>query len=144
MSNFLLTRTGDRPLSFEGEPLATASSEGIPGSSPRSVAQADEVRWHVIRLYRLAHSDSIVCAVEYHTTWPTEVGHDAAEVCSTVESVASWLRMYDPLAYFIGPPPGGPGSSQEQRQMRLRKDLKLRYENLISDVLACLEPERVE
>lgn len=144
MSKYLLTRTGDRPLAFEGELLATASSEGIPGKSPRGVAQADEVRWHIITLYRLAQSEGIVVAVSYHTEWSTETGHDAVEICSTLESTTSWLRTYDPLAWFIGPPPGGPGSSQEQRQMRLRKDLKLRYENLISDVLACLEPERVE
>ena len=135
MQTFTLTRTGDRPLEFKGETLAAATSEGSSGPA--------ETRWHDITLYN-TETGSIICAITYHTRWDGEASHYSVQVCIDTQDVAGWLRSYDPLAYLIGPPSGGPGSPQEQRQERLRKDLRLRYENVVSGVLGHLEPERVE
>ena len=132
---YTLTRTGDRPLAFEGQRVASASSEGADGPA--------NLRWHEVSLYNLNDSQELVLAISYHTKWAGESDHHTAYVCQDAQDAAGWLRSYDPLAYLIGPPSGGPGSPQEQRQARLQRDLRLRYDNVVSDVLSHLEPERV-
>lgn len=132
---YTITRTGDRPLAFEGQRITSASSEGPDGPA--------NLRWHEVSLYSLTGSQELVLAISYRTKWAGESDHHAAYVCQDAPDAAGWLRSYDPLAYLIGPPSGGPGSPQEQRQARLQRDLRLRYDNVVSDVLSHLEPERI-
>jgi len=137
MADITLDRTGDRPLAFSGKEVADATSklDTDPGNR----------HWHDITVYKLAgKTTGFIVAVAYHTDWETETDHHCAEVCADVKAVAEFLRAYDPLAWFIGPPKGGPGSPQEQRRERLTRDLRLRYEDAVSEALDNLEPERVE
>jgi hypothetical protein len=85
----------------------------------------------------------MVLAIGYFTTWAGECDHHAAYECQDAQDAAGWLRAYDPLAYFVGPPAGLPGTAAEEKRTRVVRDLKLRYENLVSDVLSHLEPERL-
>ena len=138
MDDILIDRTGDRPLSFQGQEWSSASScmDLKPGS----------VRWHEVTVYKLERdAGGYVVAVSYRTEWDTETDHNAAKVCANAEEVAAYLREYNPLEWFIGPPSGeGPDNPQEQRRQRLMLDLKLRYEDAVSEALEKLEPERVE
>jgi hypothetical protein len=142
MADIIVDRSGDRPLAFQGKEWSNASScmDVKPGS----------VRWHEITVYKLEReAGGYVVAVSYRTEWDTETDHNAAKVCANAEEVATYLREYDPLAWFIGPPEGAASNPEEQctrreRRDRLSRDLKLRYEDVVSEALEKLEPERVE
>jgi hypothetical protein len=131
-------RTGDRPLAFSGREWASASSYDD--------FEPANTRWHEIALYEVERAaGGYVVSVAYRTNWDTETDHNAAKLCVDAKNAAEYLRdEYDPLKWFIGPPSAGPGSPQEQRRERLMRDLRLRYQNAVSEVLEKLEPERVE
>lgn len=152
MADITVDRTGDRPLVFKGTEMAAASSRledgdasvGLRARGPSDTSSGNRF-WHIITIYKLARKiGGFVVAVTYETDWETETDHHAAQVCANEAEVADFLRAYDPLAWFIGPPKGGPGSPQEQRRERLTRDLLLRYKDAVSEVLESLEPERVE
>ena len=125
-----IQRTGDRPLEIDASTLATATTR-----APRA-----DTRWHDLTVYRTA-AGAYVAAVTYRSRWEGEVDHHAAEVCADSAAVADWLRAYDPTAYLLGLPPG---DHYRERAERMQRELRLRYEAAVSEVLAALEPERVD
>jgi hypothetical protein len=84
--------------------------------------------------------DHYVVAVAYRTRWEGEVDHYSAEVCADPQAVADYLCGYDPTAYLLGLPPS---EHYRERAERMRRELRLRYEAAVSEVLAVLEPERI-
>lgn len=131
MSSYTLTRTGNRPLAFDGEAIAGATSRGSSGPA--------ENRWHELAVYRTA-GGALVLRLAYRTQWQGELAHDEAVQVASAEDAAAELRAYDPCAYLLGYPPG---EHYAERQERVRRDLRLRYETAVSEVLGELEPERV-
>lgn len=127
-------RTGQAPLTFRGECLASADGE-VQGGKDRN-------RWHEISVYRTPKGAYVV-RVAYKTRWQGELDHDFAETTTDASAVATILRGYDPTEFVQGFPEG---AAYESKQARMLADLRLRYESLVSEALASDEAfaERVE
>lgn len=132
MQRYELERTGDRPLAFEGELLAEASTRTTDGFGSS--------RWHEMAVYR-THGGRIVLAVTWRTRWQGELDHHDVWILDTADEVADALKGYAPTMYLMGFPPGRQFS---EKQARLERDLTARYESAVSEVLAALGPEEIE
>ena len=128
MPPITLTRTGDRPLTFEGEQIATASS-----------GNHDATRWHELALYRTA--TRYVLAIAYRTRWEGELGRDDVTVEPDDACVANRLRAYDAAAHVLGYPPG---EAYREKQLRMLRQMYARYEDAATRLLATLPAERLE
>lgn len=126
-----LPRTGDRPLQFEGEEIASADSRMISGK------QAN--RWHELALYS-TESGKYVISVGYRTQWQGELGNDTAIICASPEAVTEELRGVDPLAHVVGFPPG---AQYAEKRTRLERDITARFEAAVSELLSDMMPERI-
>ena len=124
MQSYLLPRSGQAPLKFTGEEIA--SSEG------RIQNGRDHNRWHDLTVYRTVGGGYVV-QVQYRTQWQGECEHDEAVVCDDAQSAAWELQGYDPTAHCPGYPPG---AAYADRQTRLMQDLRARYAAQVSEVLA--------
>lgn len=120
-----VNRTGNRPLQFEGETLATGSSSTHSG--------ATSSRWHEVQLYQ-TNSGQYVCSIGYRTQWQGESEYDEAESFAEIDGVVSMLRGYDPTQYLIGYPPGN--LTYDQKQDRIKKELRIKWEELVAEVLS--------
>ena len=126
-----VTRTGLAHLTFHGEKLASVVGARQGGQ--------ERDRWHEIAVWRTT-SGQLVVGITYRTRWQGELSHDAAVVCATALDVVRSLHDYDPVAHVVGYPPDAVHAG---RQARLLADLRLRYQVLVSQVLAVL-PEAAE
>lgn len=129
MERYTLERTGDRPLVVEGDRIAEESSR-----SPKGWGRA---RWHEIAVYRTG-AGRYVAHVVYRTQWEGEVEYAEAIVCDSAAELAAELRAYDPTAHVLGYPVG---KQFAERQERLLRDLRLRYEAAMGRALRDVEPE---
>lgn len=129
MDQYELKRTGDRNLFFSGEVAGEATTH-----------HDDATRWHELALYRTA-GGKLVVAVQFVTRWQGETDHHSAAVVEDAPSLADWLKRYDPCGYLMGYPPG---AAFDQKRERLTRDLTLRYQAAVSELLSTLEPERVD
>jgi hypothetical protein len=119
-----LTRTGNRPLTFEGELVAHESTQIVNGK--------DHSRWHEITLYR-ATSGKFVIHVAYRTQWQGELDYEDVETCLGIDGATDWLRYeYDPCEHLVGYPEG---SQFWTKQAKLMDDLTERYRNAVSNIL---------
>ena len=130
METYFLERTGDRPLEFEGEIIAESDS--------RSVSGQDANRWHELTLYRTV-SGKLILSITYCSQWQGEMEHHLVEE-TTEEDIAGILKCYDPCEFISGFPPY---PQFQDKQARIEKDLRLRYEKAVSELLADL-PEKIE
>lgn len=127
-----LPRTGNRPLEFEGEPLAEASSHSHDG--------ATSARWHELAIYRTGGGKYVV-AIGYRTRWQGEHNHDEVLVEDTAEGAAEIIRSTVPTTHLIGYPLG---EQYAEKQARIERAICAAYEAAASEVLAALGPERIE
>lgn len=118
-----LKRSGQAPLAFQGELLAEADGQMVSGK--------DQNRWHEVSVYR-TEGGKYVAAVAYRTRWQGELDRDFAEVVGQAEAVAAVLREYSPTEYVQGYPAG---DAYAERQARLFRDLRQRYDALVTEVL---------
>lgn len=119
MTEYTLKRSGAAPLSFTGELIAEA------------LGNRDK-RWHDLRLYRTC-GGSYVAQVEYRTNWEGEIETSAVEVSESPEAIEDFFRGYDPTASVLGYPPG---AQMQAKQDRLLRDLRLRYDDQVSEILS--------
>lgn len=124
----VLPRTGDRPLAFDGDRLAEASSR-----------QTDATRWHELELHRTAGGYYVV-GIFYRTQWQGETEYNQALMCETPDAVLQAIRSVDPIAHLIGFPPG---AQFESRQKRLERELVQGYRAASSKILKALGPEEI-
>lgn len=125
-----LRRSGQPPLRFRGELLAESDGERQAGK--------EHNRWHELAVYRTAGGQFVV-RIAYRTRWEGELDRDAAEV-TDAPGVAAALRDYDPAAPVEGYPVG---DAYAERQARLLADVRRRYEEQVSRILAA-DPEFAE
>lgn len=124
-------RTGQRPLSFDGESLASSSS--------RHHAGKERNRWHEITVWTTSTS-KVVVSVAYHTQWEGESGYDDGTVFDTKEQAATLLEEYIfPNIASIGYPPA---AAYGERQARLMADLEEAFRHAAGEVIrdmGCVE-----
>lgn len=119
-----LPRSGQAPLVFVGEMLAESDGERVSGR--------EQNRWHELAVYRTPGGKFVV-RIAYRTRWQGELEHNAAEVCQQPREVATVLRDHNPTAAVVGYPTG---SGYKDKQARLMADIRGRYEEQISEILA--------
>lgn len=129
MQTITLTRTGDRPLEFEGAEVASADTRQTQGPC--------ENRWWNLALYR-ADSGKYVLHIGYRTQWQGEHATDTVYVADDAASAAELLHAHPYTAGIHGYPPG-----RDDRQARLEQMLRQCWEAGITELLADIEPERI-
>jgi len=132
MTTVTVLRSGDIPLRFRGERIATASSETVRGQSRN--------RWHEISVYR-TEGGSYVLQIDYVTRWQGEVDINGVWICDDARQVARRLREHDPMAHVIGYPPG---AAYDAKRARLAAQISQDYSALVRDVLGGAGDEFVE
>jgi hypothetical protein len=121
-------RTGQRPLEFEGQKIASASS--------RNHAGKERNRWHEITVWKTA-SGKFVAAVSYLTQWEGEASHDDALAFDSLEQVATLLEEYIfPNIAAIGFPAS---PTYADRQARMMADLEEGFKHAAGQVLEELD-----
>jgi len=133
MSKITLTRTGQAPLTFEGEQLASSCTQTTSGQGQN--------RWHAIAVYRTS-GGAYVVSVEYHTQWDGEENWFTAQTSSDPAAVEVILRqaLEASLSRIEGYPPG---EAYADKQRRMLLNLRNRYESAVSEILSA-EPEFAE
>lgn len=122
MDTFTLTRTGDAPLQFAGDLIASAGGAGH-----------NRNRWHTLTLYRRADApDQYVLQIAYGSQWAGELEHTLVE-SGTMAHLRDTLRGYDPTAHLLGYPPG---PQYAEKQARVARELRLAYQHAVSELLA--------
>ena len=120
-----IERTGQRPLEFEGEQLAEAST--------RNHAGKERNRWHELAVWKAA-SGKFVAGVSYHTQWDGEAGYDDAMVFESLDQVATLFEEYIfPNIGAIGFPAS---PTYADRQARLIEDLEQAFKHAAGRLLA--------
>lgn len=120
-----LPRTGDAPVTFEGELVA---------EQPARFTD-DRQRHHKLAVYR-TRDGSLVLHIHYQTDWKGEEPDDVVGVWQgprAAHDLAQYLRDYDPTCRVAGYPPG-PGFREKQE--RLLFDIAHRYEAQVGRLLA--------
>jgi hypothetical protein len=120
---YILPRTGREPLSFTGRLLAQASGKTQLGQ--------EQNRYHELDIYETAGGRFIV-SIAYRTKWEGETDHLTADFFTDSADVVAELTRYDPATYLQGFPPG---PHFADKQARLVRDLRARYQSLVSLVL---------
>jgi hypothetical protein len=133
MGKITITRTGNRPLSFEGKLIADSDSQNMRGGSSR---------WHELALYELANGKYVV-HVKFRTQWQGELPRDDAEIRDTIERIADYLRgEYDPSMACVRLGREGSGyDSIREKEARRMAELQERYDMAVSALLAELPEE---
>lgn len=126
MEEHKVPRTGNVPLAFQGEEVASSAGKYHTGQ--------DQNRWHDITVYSTAGGRYVV-HIAYRTMWQGEDGHDTVVVCGLIPDIADTLRAYDPLEHVAGYPPA---EHFAEKQMRLEDGLRRRWASQVSDVLDAL------
>jgi len=132
MQEYTVSRTGDAPLKFKGEMVASADGKWFNGK--------DQNRWHEITIFRTA-GGKYVLSIEYRTQWQGEADAHDVEVCDDIEKVVDFLRFHDPLEHLAGYPRGVQGF--EEKQAALEESLRRRWDALLTEVLGEI-PEAAE
>ena len=100
----VLKRTGERPLAFEGELLAEASTS-MDRAHPDWSGETGVS--HTAQVWRTSEGEFVVALVR-HTAWQGQRDRHEAVVFDTLEEVADWLtdnapdRVTDPLLEQLG------------------------------------------
>jgi hypothetical protein len=127
MEKITLPRTGNRPLQFTGEQIASASTRQMQG--------AGENRWWDLTLYR-ADSGRYAVQIEYNSQWQGEQAHSAALIADTAADIVRRLAEYGWRSRIHGYPRG-----QDDRQRDLLQRLGDCWDVAVGELLADVEPE---
>lgn len=123
MPTYTIPRSGDAPLKFDGELIATAGSDQF--------ASRELQRWHTLSLYR---TDSRwIVHVAFRSRWRGESSRDDAYVCDSTEGVRAVLREHEPVGERVGFPPG---DQYATRQRTLETEITEQYDHAVSEILA--------
>jgi hypothetical protein len=129
--SFRLTRTGNRPLSFDGALISISSSR-----------EHESSRWHELALYRTS-AGKWVLSVVFRTLWQGEHDHHSAEIFDGPELAAAWLSGFGPTSNLLGYPDS---EAYRAKQERLEKLLSQRFAVAVSgllDGITCFD-ERID
>lgn len=124
---FILSRSGDRALSFRGKKIAEAGEQGTQGEA--------KDRWHTISLYH-TESDRFVAYIEYHATWEGEEEWFSAYVANSADELVDCLQEHDPLSCVFGYPDTPQFKSRNEQMHRV---LQTRYDNAVASVLTAAQ-----
>lgn len=127
MEKYKLARSGNAPLVFEGEKIA--SEDG------RIYAGQEQNRYYNLTLYRTSKGQSVL-RIEYCSQWQRESNIDQVEIFPAVRDVVLFLQKFDPLGNLQGFPPGQQFS---ERQKRLEQSLRVRFHQQVRDLLMEVE-----
>ena len=127
MLRITLTRTGNRPLAFDGEQIAASSSR-----------HRDANRWHDLSLYKTSNGN-FVLSVDYNTIWQGEMDYSDAVIVDSADAVAQVLRTTDPTKHATGFPVYS--DAMRVKEDRRRAELQARYDAAVSELLADLPEE---
>lgn len=123
MTAIIVKRSGAQPLEFDGDLVAEGTTR-----------TEESKRWHTIKVYKAG--DKFIAAVEYGSTWQHEPArYDAydGEYLGSMAPMALKLLAHDPLAHVVGYPRG---KQFEDKQKALMIELRRRWDNLVTEVLA--------
>ena len=129
MEKITLNRTGDRPVEFTGEEIASADTREHQGPCQN--------RWWEIALYR-NEPGKFVLAIGYRTQWQGEHPTDTVYVCDTAEETADAARAHPYNSGVSGFPHG-----HDERQARLEQMLRQCWEAGLTEILGCVGPEKI-
>jgi hypothetical protein len=127
-----LSRSGDRPLAFEGERLDETTTRTNSGPT--------ELRWWALALYR-TQAGAPVLHVQYHTRWEGEQGASAVLIGTDDDDLAVQVRGFDPLQ-------GATGLRRVQVAQDAKPDVRVQalhnaWDAGVGRVLQHLLPERI-
>lgn len=121
-----LTRTGRRPLEFDGELIHEDHSHTLDGPG--------QTRYWSLAIYRLADGRHVL-GLSYHTQWDGEHPTHHAEVFTDLDALFAHLEAHDPLA----PVRGYPDSERFQaRQRELERAITAAWREMVADTAAAL------
>jgi hypothetical protein len=132
MAKFLIQRTGDAPLKFEGELIAESDGKYAAGN--------DQNRWHNLRLYRTSKGN-IVAECEYLTCWQGELGHQEAAALGSVAEAIEWFKGIIPATYVQGFPDK---PEYQERQANLLNWIDKRLADQITEIAEEVGDEAAE
>lgn len=126
MIEIIVKQSGQQPVTFNGALLAEGGTK------------TDEAkRWYTLKVYEVmpknAPPPKFVAAVEYGSTWQHEPARYDVYVADTTDALVAKLLDHDPLAHVVGYPRG---KQFEEKQVALRVELRRRWDNLVTEVLA--------
>lgn len=125
---YLLKRTGNVPLSFEGELLSSQEGPWHRGREHR--------RFFDLRVYRTM-GGKYIAERNFRTSWTGESESHSVEVFSDLDKVGDFFRLWRP-DYQSLPHVGYPSGKQfQEKQARLFAGLTKSYEERLT---ALLEP----
>lgn len=116
MKTYTIPRTGDAPLKFAGRVISESGDQ-----------TNDATRWHEITIYET--DGEFVAHVQFRTRWDNESDASSAFHGDPREVVA-WLKSYDPLSRFVGPPADHP------KRKLIESQITQQYEQAVSAVLS--------
>jgi len=126
-----IPRTGDRPLQFDGDLIAEATSRQQQGPC--------QSRWYELALYRTA-SGKYVVAIGYRTQWQGELPRDEAHVESTLAGAVEALKSTIPELPLHAFPAGG---QFDAKRAHVEAAVRACYEHAITEILGHVEPEAI-
>ena len=137
-SKIRLKRTGDVPLSFNGQLVAEADSGRV----------HDRTRWFEAKLYRTT-TGRLILAIGYRSRWDGDndrdvclvIDREAAAEGGAYESLQEAIQGFAPEAC---PAPYPAGQSYIPKQERLDRDVRVAYERAIAGLLEAVEESGVE
>ncbi len=122
-----IERTGQRPLEFEGDKLAEATTKNHAGK--------ERNRWHEITIWK-TKSGKYVAAIAYKTRWEGEADYDDAVVFDSTDQVSTLLEEYIfPNVGTIGFPAS---PTYTERQGRLMSELEQAFRHAAGQVIGQL------
>jgi hypothetical protein len=126
MSTITLTRTGQRPLAFDGEEQFRATSRARSGPA--------ETRWWELVIYRTADARAVM-ELNYLSQWETETEWSTAAVYPTMEALFDALEQHNPLDPVRGYPDA---PHYHAKQRTLEQSLRAAWATLVSQAAAAL------
>lgn len=128
---YILTRTGLRPVTFDGELLAEANSRFMNGK--------EQNRWHELALYR-TQAGTYLIHVGYRTIWRGELNHDLVEELPDPDELERFLALTDSCEHIVGLPGG---DQFDKKRLFRQQQLERTFQQIVSELLAAV-PKRIE
>jgi hypothetical protein len=91
MTTYVLARSGDVDLEFDGEIIANESSRGE-GITDNPMRSSNPNRWAEVRIYKLSSGKGWVTEYVGKSAYPGEVDRPRVTVCATPEEVREALK----------------------------------------------------
>lgn len=124
MDQIQIPRTGDVPLRFTGERIASGTSRRDGGKHPQK-------QWYEAELYRTTGGNYVAHAI-YKTEWTNERECHWAGAFDSRDAAVDWMYNLEVTDLEIGYP-SGPRFAGQQEQLLAR--LEQQWDALISDLL---------